>query len=298
MKKVRFFDRTPQQVRKMVYAMYTEKFMSTLRQASVCSALLTASLHAAAQTSELPELLRPVDAAITARLTGPAYTALRKQLYFAKQYRVVTIDWSLLEQPDAAFRIELFDGVSNDVHAKDVASARSDEYVRRWVGEITDVVPSSVRPLYEGDPGLKRSLERYSTLELSIRASTTLDVSPQLQQQLVAERSTLSATSTTPPGARGLPNGQPGKARISVPTVRGRWIVPALRAQLVLMVIEADPRYHLLYAEDPQKLPFGPNAQSRRAQFAQFSAQVDREARQSQPHRRQPAQAEHQQDEH
>jgi hypothetical protein len=64
--------------------------------------------------------------------------------------------------------------------------------------------------------------------------------------------------------------------------VKGRWIVPALKAQVVLMVIEEDPRYHLLYIEDQEKLPIGPNAQARRAQFAQFSTQVDLEERQSQ----------------
>jgi hypothetical protein len=262
--------------------MYTERFMKTLRQASVCCALLTASISAAAQNNELPPLLLPVDPTTTQRLTGPAYAALRKQLYFSKQHRVVTVDWALLEQPDVAFRIELFDGASIDVQAKEIATPLSNEYVRHWVGEIADAVPPSVRPLYESDPEWKKSLERFSTLELSIRTNNSLEVSPQLQKQLAAERSAPPVISNAPPGVRSAANGQPSVARISVPTVKGRWIVPALKAQVVLMVIEEDPRYHLLYIEDPEKLPIGPNAQTRRAQFAQFSTQVDLEARQLQ----------------
>jgi hypothetical protein len=224
-------------------------------------AVLVASWPIAARADKAPDLLLPADAATTKRLSDPAYAGLRKQLYFAKQYRIVTIDWSLLEKPDAVFRIELFDGASIDVQATDVATSVSNDYVRHWRGETAGPL-SSLRDL-----------------ELSIRMNT-LEVSPLLQKQLATERSVPALMSSRPPGARDSSGGQRAIAKIAVPTARGRWIVPALKAQFVLMVIEDDPRYHVLYSEDPAKLPVGANAQARRAAFTRFSAQVDVDARQ------------------
>ena len=102
--------------------------MRSLRQHLIlqCVAVLAFTapiLHA----QELPELLSPVEAPLVKRLSSKSSYGLRAQLYFAKRYRLVKVNFDLLERAGAEFSVTPFSDLSMRIAARQLSGPSSFE---------------------------------------------------------------------------------------------------------------------------------------------------------------------------
>jgi hypothetical protein len=94
-----------------------------------------------AASEPLPELLKPVGPDIEAKLMAKSNYEFRLQRYPAKLFRIVDINWALLDQPNAVFTITPFQGPEYWEFAVTVSTeTTSRAYVegaqREWVGKV------------------------------------------------------------------------------------------------------------------------------------------------------------------
>jgi hypothetical protein len=256
--------------------------MGTMLRRVICLALLSIAGQTAAKSNAPPELLLPVDDATVQRLTGPMAFDLRKRLYFAKRYRIVKVDIDLLQQPGITLAITPFpDAPALQVRAESIQAADSAAGPRRWRGEILDVIPESQRATYEADPERQASLQLLTALELRIR-ERSWDVPPAVEAEFARSADAPPRVATGRPDRTHTGEAGPGAPKMLVRTVSGQWLSPVFRAMVVLAPVEEDPRYHLIYVEDPEKRPEGPNFEERRRRFTEFSERIEAERKQHQ----------------
>jgi hypothetical protein len=241
------------------------KFCSTL-----AVVMLTATFPISAES--LPELLRPVDPAIAAKLQSPTNYEFRLQRQAAKRYRIVEINLELLNQEGAQFTITPFDDLAIAVKTQTPSREPKQDRMREWVG-----VPDSAENLTIGSHG-EPALIPPQIIALWVTEGPR-DVPLEVARKVAIEERDTSRLQMLPKSS-----GEPGAPRITtrldVVTVAGQWIArPGV--EVVLQPIDDDPRYHFVFEVDQDKMPNSVHASSAnerklRAQ-KEYYDQVERE---------------------
>jgi hypothetical protein len=191
---------------------------------------------AAIAAQDSSELLLPVSEQEVAKLMEKSNYRLRAQLYPAKRYRFVKINYKLLEQPDSKFSITPFDDLAAEVSAVRIEPANSSGQFVQWRGEIIDRrFPSRAIVLNVRSGGYQAPLSVARKIAAELRAAGESSSSFSAELPSSADR---HATTI-----------------IDVKTVGGEWVLLTKGARLVLMPVEDDPRYHVVYEEDRTKVP-------------------------------------------
>ncbi len=185
---------------------------------------------------ESSELLLPVSDKEVAALTQKSNYRLRAQLYPAKRHRFVKINYKLLEQPDSKFSITAFDDLAVQVVGVGVEAANSSGQFVQWRGEIVDSrFPHRAIVLNVRSGGYPAPLSLARKIAAEQRATGESSSSFSAEPPVSAERNVMT--------------------RIDVKTVGGDWALLGKGARVVLVPVEDDPRYHVVYEEDRSKVP-------------------------------------------
>jgi hypothetical protein len=210
------------------------------------------------QAQEIPELLQPVEPQVIEALMSKSNYGLRSQLYFAKRYRLVRVDFALLERADAEFSITPFADLSARVSTREVQGPSSFEQLREWSGELLSPVSrsysvESARPM----------LHELHRVNLWIRSGAH-EVPLELVRKIQAERGDATAFGALP-DLSSAPAAGLGRVatKMELQTLSGEWLVPARLARMVIQPVEDDPRYHVVYERDLEKTPQGADSPNR-----------------------------------
>jgi hypothetical protein len=240
--------------------------MRWLRQ--TLTGLLLFAAAFSATPAELPELLKPVSPAIEAKLMARTNFDFRWQRYSAKRWRVVDINFPLLEQEGAQFTITAFPDLRIAVKARTTSRQPKQEGMREWVGDIDSSENVSLGA--RGEP--------VDVPDQSV--SIWLSEGPRTVSLKVARR--IAAEEGDVERLRFLP--EPSAARVTtkldVITASGQWIArPGV--QVVLQPIDDDPRFHFVYEVDWDKLPTsnhgGPDNERKLRAQRSFFLQLEKE---------------------
>ncbi|HMN44533.1 MAG TPA: hypothetical protein PKE27_08175 [Povalibacter sp.] len=197
----------------------------------------------AESAESIPDLLLPVDEADLVRLQSPSKYGLRHQAYFAKRYQIVRINFALLETAGQTFDVAAFPDTTLRMVARDVAGIPSGENLREWTGEI-------VSPAIPPDSGVDSPDVLHPPVNFWIHTGA-LPVPVRVAREIEQ-----AGGKSVVFGA--LPDQDPHAfTKIDVQTLSGRWFVPALNAAFVIQPIEDDPRFHIFYEADFDKIPQG-----------------------------------------
>lgn len=198
----------------------------------------------------LPELLLPVDPKALDGLLSKSNYGLRRQLYVAKRYRIVQIDFSVLDRPGVEFTITPFDDLQMTVAAKQTRGPSSGGQWREWLGDL--VIPGAIVTDSEG-----RVVEDWPfVVNLQIRTGDH-EVPVKLIRKIAAERGDKNEFGPLPDisGAPPETGGNRVSTRLSLRTILGEWWLPANPpTRIVIQPVEDDPRYHVIYEEDQDKM--------------------------------------------
>jgi len=244
-----------------------------LRRFIAClSILCIGTAHAASA----PELLKPVDERIVAKLNEKTNYGFRMQRFVAKRYRIVDVDFSLLEEPDAAFTITSFEDLQVRVRATKSASPPAGEQLKRWTGELdfAGLNAYSIRP--DGSQVEIKSLP----LTLWVRSGPH-EVPVKLAREIAAERGDIAGLQALPSVTASEDPNLRITVKLPLRTVNGEWIVLNKGKQVRIRPIDDDPRYHFVYEVDPDKeargFPGDENSRRKLDAIAQFRQQLERE---------------------
>jgi len=248
-------------------------------QAAFALLLLQVASMSFTQTQPLPELLKPVAADTTAKLQAKTNYGFRRQLYVAKRYRIVEIDFSLLEREDAEFTITPFDDLQTVVRTKRIAGPSSGEHLREWTGVVDN---SSVKGFATAPNGQTLPIPTFP-VALWIRSGEH-EVPVQVAQQVAAERGDKPRQQflAQPAQLQALPGAQPRvTSKLNLQTLSGEWFLLAKAKRVVIRPIEDDPRYHVIYEEDSDKMASGAHQDEKSTQklraAEQFRQQLEQE---------------------
>ncbi|HWJ06644.1 MAG TPA: hypothetical protein VNS57_12770 [Steroidobacteraceae bacterium] len=237
--------------------------------------LLVGALPAAAES--LPELLKPVDPAVEAELMAKTNFDFRQQRYTAKRFRIVDIDWALLEQEGARFTITPFEDPELADLAITVRTKTTDldpiqDERRQWYGEIEDSAGWGYK--LDGEP-IWISNQEFSLWIIS----GPQQVSPKAARKVAAETGGEVIAFGPRPVASGAPDAPGVITKLDLRTLYGMWLA-ARGVQIQIEPITDDPRYHLVYWVDRDKVPHGgggPDEERKYREQKQFREQLQRE---------------------
>lgn len=238
---------------------------------SVCA--IAAS--SAVQAEQLPELLSPVDQQTVARLERKTNFTLRAQLYPAKRYRFVNIDFSLLDVEGARFTITPFDDLSIRVTTKVTRAPGSTEESRQWMGQSVDPDAYTM----DGSP-------------LSIDVGLFIGKAQETSQvdRIIgpAAASADNAASDVPPASSspyGLRATDESKASVRPATLSGDLFVYSRAAHIFIQPVESDPHLHVVFEEDPEKVVSGahatPDGPAKFRRHEKFMEELERERKEA-----------------
>lgn len=202
----------------------------------------------------LPELLRAVDSKTSSKLHSDSNHDFRRQLYFAKRHRVVDIDFTLLEESGTEFTITPFADIQLKVVARDVRGPSSADQLREWQGEL--VTPFA--NVQGTDSRGAVVAMRPARISMWIRSGDH-EVPIKLVREIASERSN-EKTDTMLPYASDAPasfSASRVSSKLSLTTVSARWPLVDRGTTIVLEPNEDDPRYRVVYEEDPSKVARG-----------------------------------------
>jgi hypothetical protein len=233
------------------------------------------SIHpiTASSAESIPRLLLPVDNSDLNRLQSKSKYGLRQQIYFAKRYQIVRINFSVLDKPGQTFDVDAFPDLTMRMVAKSIAGPPSGDSLREWTGEI--VSPALSRESGIDSPDL-------------LHPSVAFWVHTDAQVPIAAAREIAKSQGTSPEALSALPDQDLPRARaftkLNLRTLSGDWFVPALGAQFVIQPVEDDPRFHIIYEPDPDKVPQGthggnPLNEEKLRKAREFSDRLEREKR-------------------
>lgn len=237
-----------------------------------------------ATSESLPELLKPVDPAVAAKLMARTNFDFRKQRYAAKRFRIVEIDWALLSQEGARFTITpfpepLFADLAATVQTQNTArDIQGEGQMREWVGEIEN--SATLEYSLNGEP-IESTNDPFS---LWI-TSGPQEVSLQAAREVAAETGDTARPGMLPTRSD-LPGAPRVITRLNLRTVSGLWYVGAER--IMLEPIRDDPRYHFVYWFDRDKVPMGshgedPEMLRKTRERNDFDQQLEKERREAAP---------------
>jgi hypothetical protein len=230
----------------------------------------------AANAAPVPELLKPVDGSIAAKLNSSGNYGFRLQRFVAKRYRIVDVDFSLLDQPDAVFTITPFEDLQVTVRAVRDTAPPAGEQLRRWTGQLdfTGLGVYSVRA--------DNTRVEVKSLPISLWVRSGLQEVPvKLAREIAVERgdsvrlqALSSVTASQDPSRRVT-------TKLPLRTISGEWLVLSKGKQVRLRPIDDDPRYHFVYEVDPDKEASGSHGDASSARkldaITQFRQQLERE---------------------
>ena len=222
--------------------------------ALVAIALLLSPLSIRAES--LPELIVPVNESELDQVRTNNDYFLRRQLYFSKRHRIVKVNDTLLNGTPR-FRITLFDDVIATIETKEVTQVRAD-YIR-WRGMI--VVPGAIEVRnqageLQSDQVAQETRERILGVNFS---ALTWDLDRATGKASLAM---YRPSSTSPHPIAANEQQSTELARLSqldknaFRSVRGSLRMPVTNSRFWLMPVDADPQYHLLYEENPERTGF------------------------------------------
>lgn len=199
----------------------------------------------------IPELLLDVDEPTIARLMSPSNYEFRAQRYFAKRYRIVRINFEVFGKAVNEFTVSPFEGLQMTlVHAPERYSSALGG-LQQWNGDLK----SPELQLIDGSS--------QSTLPSSVRIPVTFwvrtgdhEVPLALVRELAMERGdteTISALDESRASEDSLA-GPRGFGKLPLRTISGHWFVPSLLTNMVIRPIDGDPRFHIIYEEDPSRI--------------------------------------------
>lgn len=138
-----------------------------MRVWSSFTVILVAQLAVAQQLPSQP-LFTTVDAATAEHVMRPTNYDLRDELYFARRYAIVEVNFQLLEKEQAVVNISPWDDLSVEVVAEAVSGPASFSGNRQWRGRLVSPVPAAVAR--ETDPDKLQAVERLLSFSLWITA--------------------------------------------------------------------------------------------------------------------------------
>jgi len=175
-----------------------------------------AGLSASASAQQaMPELLLDVDEPAIARLMSPSNYEFRAQRYYAKRFRIVHINFDVFDGAPVEFTVSPFEDLQMTLVPAPERYASADDQLRQWNGDLK--YPEL--QLVTGESGQPPSI---------VRIPVTLWLRSQ-------------------PEPRGF-------GKLPLRTISGQWFVPALRTNIVVRPIDGDPRFHIIYEEDPSRI--------------------------------------------
>lgn len=226
-----------------------------------------------------PELLLDVDKQAITKLMDPSNYGFRAQRYFAKRYRIVGINFDVLDKAAAEFTVSPFDDLQMTlVPAPERYSSVFGE-IRQWNGTLK--YPELQAIDVPSDSKVPESIRIPVTLWVRTGAH---EVPLSLLRKLAtdhgdAETVTALDSSRAEEASQAEPE---GFGKLPLRTISGQWFVPPLRTNMVIRPIDGDPRFHVIYEEDPSRVPRmmdTPNAEGIRVQEErkEFLRQLDEE---------------------
>lgn len=236
----------------------------------LASVLLFAAIPAAAES--LPELLKPIDPAMAAKLMSQTNYDFRIQRQAAKRFRIVELNLAVLNQEGALFTITPFKDLAVAVKTQTVSREPKQERMREWVGVTENsenlVLGSHGEPVNIPDQSFSLWVsEGPREVPLRVARKVALDEGNTARLQMLPESSN-------------APDAPRVTTKLDVVTVSGQWFArPGV--EVVLQPIDDDPRFHFVYEVDQDKMPNsvhgGPDTDGKlRAQQAYYE-QIERE---------------------
>lgn len=203
---------------------------------------------------EPPELLREVDQEAIATLMRPSNYEFRAQRYDAKRFRIVNINFDVFEETVGEFTVTPFDDLQMTIVAtRGLQSYPSNEssVFSQWNGELKYPELQVV-----DNPSDHRMP---ATVRVPVVFGLTYgdhQVPLSLLRELARDRGEVDGAASFGgmPSAGTAVSGPQGFGKLSLRTLSGRWFVPALRTSIVISPIDGDPRFHIVYEEDPARV--------------------------------------------
>lgn len=240
-----------------------------LRSLLIGALLAVAALAAAAEP--LPELLKPVDPAVEAKLMAKTNFDFRQQRYAAKRFRIVDINWELLSQEGARFTVTPFEEPGFEDLAITVSTQTTDrdphkDQLQNWAGEI------------EGSAWLAQGGSNGQVLSLWINTGPR-EVSLEVAREIAADTADTARYAMVPKRSN-MPDEPSVTSRLNVRTLSGVWI-PLPGLQVKLQPIDDDPRYHVVIWVDRDKVRSGshggPDNERKLKALIEFREQLKKE---------------------
>jgi hypothetical protein len=191
--------------------------------------------------------LKPVDQGTAQKLHEPTNYGLRMQRFFAKRYLLATIDFSLLAQDGARFTITPFEDARITLRALKLAGSSSSGQLREWVGSLDGVGPMIGRTP-EGN-AVERAIP---PVTLWVRTGDH-DVSLKIAREVAADRGNQPSFQPLPPQAT-EPTAPAPAVKLHLQTLSGEWFIPTSGKYVAIRPVEDDPRYHIVYEVDNDKV--------------------------------------------
>jgi len=230
----------------------------------------------AANAAPVPELLKTVDESIVAKLNGTGNYGFRLQRFVAKRYRIVDIDFSLLEKPDAVFTITPFEDLQVTVRATKDTSAAAGDQLTRWTGQLdfSGLGIYSLRP--------DNTLVQLQSLPISLWVrSGPHEVPARLAREIAEERGDYGRLQALPDLTASHDPSVRITSKVPLRTISGEWLALPKGKRVRLRPIDDDPRYHFVYEVDPDKEASGSHGDESSARklsaITQFREQLERE---------------------
>ena len=220
--------------------------MRYLQARLVALSVILASVGATASAQTLPELLQPVDKQVESQLMSEKNHAFRIQVYPAKQFKIVNVNFSLLESDVPEFTITLPGQVKLTVTRRPGGVAQQSEQTRIWSGIVT-------KAEYKGSAVGNRAELPPAVVDLWVRTGPQ-EVPISLLKKIADER---GVEAETIPQVASEARATQITTRLDLKTLSGSWVVPALGRTFVIQPIDDDPRYHVFLEQDPERMATG-----------------------------------------
>lgn len=197
------------------------------------------------------------------------------QRFVAKRYRIVNINFPLLEQGGAEFTVTPFDDLQVKLKAERTFGPSSGGQLREWVGSLDTGGDSLTGTTPDGKTVVIPELP----VRLWVRTGDH-EVPLKVARRIAAERGETARLKALPELSN-APGAPLTTTKLPLQTLSGDWVIRSKGKQVAIRPIEDDPRYHIVYEVDGSKLAtasHGNEESTRRLRaIAQFREQLDRE---------------------
>lgn len=197
-----------------------------------------------------PELLLPVEQTAIDRLMSPSQYGLRAQLYYAKRFRIVNVNFDVLDREDQEFTVTPFKDLQMVVVATPDKYVSAYDQLKQWRGELKDSKLQFIDPQTMMPTGETMRVP----VDLMIRTGDH-EIPLKLVREIAEARGDTATLGVLPDAGtlRGASDLSAGFGKMYLRTLYGQWHVPALQTSIVIRPVDGDPRFHIVYVEDSEK---------------------------------------------